>query len=55
MVMKDKRLEEILNEVSGVFDLAYENAEDDADRDYINSVEEKLIEYLKEKGLIEED
>ena len=53
--MKDKRLEEILNEVSGVFDLAYENAEYDADRDYINSVEDKLIEYLKEKGLIEED
>lgn len=53
--MKDKRLEGILNEVSGIFDLAYENAEYDEDRDYINSVEDKLIEYLKEKGLIEED
>lgn len=53
--MKDKRLEEILTETSGIFDLAYENAEYDEDRDYINSVEDKLIEYLKEKGLIEED
>lgn len=53
--MKDKRLEEILNEVSDIFDLAYENVDEDEDRDYINAVEEKLIDYLKEKGLIEED
>ena len=53
--MKDKRLEEILIEASGIFDFAYENTDDDEDRDYINSVEDKLIEYLKEKGLIEED
>lgn len=53
--MKDKKFEEILNEVSSIFDLAYENAEYDADRDYINSVEDKLINYLKEKGLIEGD
>lgn len=53
--MKDKRLEEILNEVSGIFDLAYENADCNEDCDYINSVEDKLIEYLKEKGLIEEE
>ena len=53
--MKDKRLEEILMDVNGVFDLAYENAEDDADREYINAVEERLYGYLKEKGLIEED
>lgn len=53
--MKDKRLEEILNDVSGIFDLAYENADEDEDRDYINSVEERLTNYLKEKGLIEEE
>ena len=53
--MKDKRLEEILTEISGIFDFAYENADDDEGRNYINSVENKLIEYLKEKGLIEED
>lgn len=53
--MKDKRLEEILNEISGIFDLAYENADEDEDRDYIHAVEEKLINYLQEKGLIEEE
>lgn len=53
--MKDKRLEEILNEISGIFDLAYTNTENDEDRDYINAVEEKLINYLQEKGLIEEE
>ena len=54
-IMKDKRLEEILMDVNGVFDLAYENSEDDADREYINVVEARLYGYLKEKGLIEED
>ena len=53
--MKDKRLEEILITVSGVFDEAYSVAGDDEDRDYINWVEERLLGYLKEKGLIEED
>ena len=53
--MKDKRLEEILNEVSGVFDFAYECAIDEEERDYLNSVEERFFGYLKEKGLIEEE
>lgn len=53
--MKDKRLEEILNEVIGIFDLAYESADYNEDRDYINFVEERLLGYLKEKGLIEEE
>lgn len=53
--MKDKRLEEILIEVNGIFDGAYEAADDDEGRDYINAVEERLFGYLKEKGLIEED
>lgn len=53
--MKDKRLDEILMDMNGVFDLAYENAEGDVDREYINAVEARLYGYLKEKGLIEED
>ena len=50
--MKDERLEEILNEISGIFDFAYENTEDDEGRDHINAVEDKLTDYLKEKGLL---
>lgn len=50
--MKDERLEEILNEVSGIFDFAYENSDTDEDREYVNAVEEKLTNYLKEKGLL---
>ena len=50
--MKDNRLDEILDKVSGVFDAAYEFSTDDEDRDYINVVENELREYLKEKGLI---
>ena len=50
--MKDERLEEILTEISGIFDFAYESADCDEDREYINSVEEKLTNYLKEKGLL---
>lgn len=50
--MKDEKLEQILNEVSGIFDHAYENAEEDEDRDYINAVEDRLHNYLTEKGLI---
>jgi hypothetical protein len=50
--MKDEKLEQILNEVSGVFDYAYENSDTDADREYINEVEAKLYNYLTEKGLI---
>ena len=53
--MKDKKLEEILIEVSGIFDGAYESTDDDENREYINAVEERLYGYLKEKGLIEED
>lgn len=52
--MKDKKLEEILIAVSGVFDFAYECAIDEEERDHVNSVEERLFGYLKEKGLIEE-
>ena len=50
--MKDKRLEEILNKVSGIFDSAYEFTEDAEEQEYINSVEQELREYLLEKGLI---
>ena len=53
--MKDKELKEILSEVSGIFDLAYESVYYDEEREYINAVEERLFGYLKEKGLIEED
>ena len=53
--MKDKRLEEILIEVHGIFDFAYESAYDNEGRNYINEVEARLYGYLKEKGLIEED
>ena len=49
--MKDE-LQQILDEVSGIFDYAYENADTDADREYINEVEDKLHNYLVEKGLI---
>ena len=50
--MKDEKLQQILNEVSGIFDYAYENSDEDEDREYINEVENKLHNYLAEKGLI---
>ena len=50
--MKDKRLDEILNKVSGVFDSAYEFAADEEEREYINEVQYELHKYLLEKGLL---
>jgi hypothetical protein len=52
--VKDKELEQILNEVSGIFDFIYNEAETDADREYACEVECRLLNYLKKKGLIEE-
>lgn len=48
----DKRLEEILNKISGIFDQAYETAADDEEKEYINQTETELHDYLKEKGLL---
>lgn len=48
----DKRLDEILNKVNGIFDQAYEAAADDEEKEYINQVEMELHNYLKEKGLL---
>ena len=48
----DTRLKDILNNVSGIFDSAYEFAEDDEEKIYICEVEKDLYAYLKEKGLI---
>ena len=31
--MKDKRLEEILDKINGIFDSAYENAEDEEEEE----------------------
>ena len=53
--MKDKELEGILEEISGIFDYAYSEADSDEDRDYICDVESRLFNYLKNKRLIEED
>ena len=53
--MKDKRLEEILNKISDIFDFAYEEADDDEDCDYINSVENELYDWLRDKGYIERE
>ena len=50
--MKNERLEEILNKVGGIFDSAYEFAADEEEKEYINSVEQELHEYLLEEGLI---
>lgn len=48
----DTRLEEILNKISGIFDSAYVFAEDEEEKEYINSIEQELREYLVDKGLI---
>ena len=53
--MKDKRLEEILDKISGIFDFAYEAADDDEGRDYINSIENELYDWLYDKGYIERE
>ncbi len=50
--MKDNTLKEIMNKVSGIFDSAFEFAEDEEERNYINQVENELHSYLKNKGLI---
>lgn len=49
---KNERLDQLLNEISSIFDCAYEYSEADADKEYICEVENKLRNYLKEKGLI---
>lgn len=53
--MKDKRLEEILDKISGIFDCAYENAEDEEEEEYINSVENELYDWLCDEGYIERE
>jgi hypothetical protein len=50
--MTDERLDEILNAISGIFDFAYEMAEDAEERTHINKVESDLHEYLIDKGLM---
>ena len=51
--MKDKELETILNKINGIFDSAYEFAEDDEEKSYICEVEVDLYNYLKKKGMLE--
>ncbi len=51
--MKDKELEAILEKISGIFDSAYEFAEDDEEKIYICEVEADLHNYLKKKGVLE--
>lgn len=53
--MKDKRLEEILNKIGGVFDFAYENAADEEKEEYINSIEDELYGWLCDEGYIERE
>jgi hypothetical protein len=55
MKIKDKELDQILNEVSGIFDFVYEESETDANGEYVCEVEDRLFNYLKKKGLIEEE
>ena len=50
---KDKRLDQILNEIGSIFDLAYEMSEDPEERAHINEVESDLHEYLNDKGLMD--
>lgn len=55
MIIKDKRLDQILNKISGIFDFAYEEADDDEGRDYINSIENELYDWLHDEGYIERE
>ena len=50
--MKDEKLEAILNKVSGIFDSAYEFAENDEEKAYICLVEQELHLYLQGRGLL---
>ena len=45
-------LEEILERITSIFDMAYENAELEETKQYINETEDALHNYLVEHGLI---
>lgn len=50
--MADERLISILDKVSGIFDSAYEFAEDNEEKAHICLVEQELHLYLQERGLL---
>ena len=45
-------LEELLEKLSGILDMAYEYVEDQEERDYICEVENALHDHLRKAGLI---
>ena len=50
MKNKSKELKEILNEISGILDFAYECSEDREDEKYICQTETKLWKFLRAEG-----
>lgn len=50
--LEDCTLQELLDKLSGILDMAYEFAEDDEEKDYICNVENALHERLRQEGVL---
>ena len=48
-------LKELLEKLSGILDMAYEFTDDSEEREYICDVENALHDYLRQKGLLNND
>ena len=50
--LEDCTVQELLEKLSGILDMAYEYAEDEEERDYICNVENALHERLRQEGVL---
>lgn len=52
---KFAELDKILEDISGILDMAYEYIDDEETKNLINTTEDRLHKFLHEAGLIRED